>query len=232
MLARLGGDEFAIIAPDLSDPQTAGRIAETILEALQAPDEPSETRRPRLVSASIGIADLSRRCRAIQHPPITTPTPRSIEPRPKAGARIDTSKRRWVPTSANAAFSNTNCAKRLPRRILPGLPAAKMHHQRRVVGLEALLRWQHPTRGEILPLDFIPLAEDTGSILPIGEWVLRPRAERPPHGAAADYRGQHLSRADPQRQLLPIPFTRSCMRRDCHPGGWNWRSPRRRWYAI
>jgi EAL domain-containing protein (putative c-di-GMP-specific phosphodiesterase class I) len=42
-----------------------------------------------------------------------------------------------------------------------------------VVGFEALLRWRHPTRGDVSPVEFIPLAEDTGIILPIGEWVLR-----------------------------------------------------------
>jgi EAL domain-containing protein (putative c-di-GMP-specific phosphodiesterase class I) len=42
-----------------------------------------------------------------------------------------------------------------------------------VVGFEALLRWRHPTRGEVMPADFIPIAEDTGVIMQIGEWVLR-----------------------------------------------------------
>ena len=43
----------------------------------------------------------------------------------------------------------------------------------KVVGLEALLRWKHPTRGNVVPAEFIPIAEETGAILQIGEWVLR-----------------------------------------------------------
>ena len=49
----------------------------------------------------------------------------------------------------------------------------KCMHTGKVVGFEALLRWKHATRGDVPPMEFIPLAEDTGIILQIGEWVLR-----------------------------------------------------------
>ncbi|MDP9457762.1 MAG: GGDEF domain-containing phosphodiesterase, partial [Actinomycetota bacterium] len=65
-------------------------------------------------------------------------------------------------------------------------------HTGGIVGFEALVRWEHPERGMIPPLEFIPLAEDTGLIVPIGEWVLREACHQ-----ACRWREQHPSFADP-----------------------------------
>jgi diguanylate cyclase len=171
VLARLSGDEFAIILPDLSNPETAGRIAETILEVLQAPVGTSEAYHP--IGGSIGIAVL----------------PDDAHDRSTLLAHADTAlyraknegrgTYRYFEASMGAAVRERRLLERdLRHAIAHGEFSLVYQPQKcvttgRVVGLEALLRWQHPTRGEIAPLDFIPLAEDTGSILPIGEWVLR-----------------------------------------------------------
>ena len=55
----------------------------------------------------------------------------------------------------------------------PNSTTSRYQHPHRIVAREALLRWNHPTRGMVSPVEFIPVAEDTGAINPLGEWVLR-----------------------------------------------------------
>jgi diguanylate cyclase (GGDEF)-like protein len=171
VLARLSGDEFAIIVPDLSNPETAGRIAEAILDVLQAPADTGEAYHP--IGGSIGIAvlpdDAHDRSTLLSHADTALyraknegrGTYRYFEAAMGAAVR----ERRLLEHDLRHAIANGefSLVYQPQKCIATG----------RVVGLEALLRWQHRTRGEILPLDFIPLAEDTGCILPIGEWVLR-----------------------------------------------------------
>jgi diguanylate cyclase (GGDEF)-like protein len=169
MIARLGGDEFAILLPDVAGPAAAGRLAEDILEALRdASDTPEMP-----IATSIGIAlspdDAPDRQSLLNHADVALyrakqegrNTYRFFEA--KMGAEVR--DRRQLEHDLRLAISRGE----LWLAYQPQLDL----HRGKVVGFEALLRWRSASRGEISPGVFIPIAEEVGAILPIGDWVLK-----------------------------------------------------------
>jgi diguanylate cyclase (GGDEF)-like protein len=172
MLARLGGDEFAVIAPGLSDPAAAGRIAESIIDAFRAENE-SAPPSDGLVSGSIGIAiypnDTTEREILMSHAD-TALYRAKVEGRGtyrffEAAMGAEVRERRHIEHDLLHAISRGEL--RLVYQPQKRLKTGE------VCGFEALLRWQHAERGTISPDVFIPIAEESGLILQIGEWVLR-----------------------------------------------------------
>jgi diguanylate cyclase (GGDEF)-like protein/PAS domain S-box-containing protein len=171
MLARLSGDEFAVIVPDLSNPEAAGRIAENILEALQAPSEDPEADSP--ISTSIGIAicpnDATNRQTLLSHADTALY-------RAKNEGR---STYRFFEASMGAAVRDRRLLEHDLRNAISGEELRLVYQPQkditdgRIIGFEALLRWKHATRGDVPPAEFIPVAEESGIIPQIGEWVLR-----------------------------------------------------------
>jgi diguanylate cyclase len=171
MMARLGGDEFAIILPAISGPSVAGRVAENILEALQAENVSSAT--AAMISSSIGIAicpnDATDRQALLSHADTALyraktegrGTYRFFE----AAMGAEVRDRRLLEHDLRHAISR--------RELKLVYQPQQDVKSKDVIGFEALLRWAHPSRGNIPPGHFIPIAEESGAILQIGEWVLR-----------------------------------------------------------
>jgi len=167
----MGGDEFAVILPAISGPAAAGRMAEKILDVIRADaDGPSAT---VLASASIGIAmcpdDGTDRDTLLNHADTALyraksdgrATYRFFEAEMGDAVR----DRRLIEHDLRHAVSRGEL--RLVYQPQQNIESGD------IVGFEALLRWKHPARGDISPAIFIPIAEESGSILQIGEWVLR-----------------------------------------------------------
>ncbi len=165
-VARLGGDEFAVLVEEEAGEPAAVDVAEWIIGALEEPFEVDG--REVLVSVSVGIAvggnaeELLRSADVAMH-------------RAKASG-----KAQYV---VHAPMMDEDIVGRL--ELVADLRRAHVrdefvvHYQPivelatgTIVGVEALVRWHHPTRGVLQPLDFIGLAEETGSIVDIGRWVL------------------------------------------------------------
>ncbi|HTY94583.1 MAG TPA: diguanylate cyclase, partial [Steroidobacteraceae bacterium] len=168
-VGRFGGDEFIVIAENVGEPTEAGHLGERLLNAIA---QPLPGLGARVVTASIGIALI--RTSAIE----------AREAIRRSDAAMYEAKRTGKDRCVFAEIGETARAGRrleLARALHGAETRGEMHllyqpvislRTRQIVGIEALLRWNSPTLGAVSPREFIPIAEDSGSILQIGAWVL------------------------------------------------------------
>jgi diguanylate cyclase (GGDEF)-like protein len=174
-LARLGGDEFVLLVEDLRDDSDALRIAERVLGAVREPFDVAG--RAILVGCSVGIA-LGSTTGASADDLLRDADLALYHAKSKGRGRYE-----LFDASIHAATLSRWQLEGELRDAL-GTGAFFVEYQPivelatgRVVGLEALVRWNHPTRGRVPPLDFIAIAEDTGLVVPLGLEVLRTVAD-------------------------------------------------------
>ncbi|CAD5107824.1 putative bifunctional diguanylate cyclase/phosphodiesterase [Zestomonas carbonaria] len=169
-LARLGGDQFALVQADIEQPYEAAELAQSVLDNLEEPFrlDQQEVR----LRATIGITlfpedgDSTEKLLQKAEQTMTLAKSRSRNRYQFYIASVDSEMRR---------------RRELEKDLRDALAQQQLHlvyqpqvdyRDHRVVGVEALLRWQHPQHGFVAPDLFIPLAEQNGTIIPIGEWIL------------------------------------------------------------
>jgi diguanylate cyclase (GGDEF)-like protein len=170
MVARLGGDEFTILST-AANPDGVGALCGRILDAVRQPFELFGNQVFVGVSIGVAVAPDAGRDR--------------VELMRKADIALYSAKesrgcyRVFTPTMDDGVQLRNAIAEQLRAALATG-KGLSVHYQpqvaganRRIVGLEALVRWKHPTRGFIPPDQFIPVAEQSGLVSALGEWVMR-----------------------------------------------------------
>jgi diguanylate cyclase (GGDEF)-like protein len=190
-VARLGGDEFTVILPELEHSDIVGRIAQNIIDKLTAPFTLGHD--VAYISASIGIA---------LYPNDATDIESLLKHADQAMYLAKDEGRNRFSYFTPELQHNAQKRLRLANELRSALAENQLVlHYQPIVELatgnihkaEALVRWQHPTLGLVGPVEFIPLAEETGLIVDIGDWVFRQAAEQSKHWRVTHHAGFQIS---------------------------------------
>ncbi len=171
MVARFGGDEFALLVSDLAEPRDAAGIARRLAAVLSQPLSLGESE--VVITASVGISLFPGDGEDTETLMGCAETA-MYDTKNRGGDNYQYYSRQMNENTAERLALETDLNTALQRRefVLHYQPQYDVESGR-IVGAEALVRWQHPRHGLVSPAKFIPLAEETGSIIAIGDWVLR-----------------------------------------------------------